>query len=208
MADYSKTITNSVRVFGPEQTEKWSSGTVGSFRMIWGSDYWAYGTGGLEQLFSKGISAGSVTLLGRSELNVGKWISENFTPSSTIAFRGVLKGIANSQAITTTVGLDASKSVTNTAEITTTVGKDLTRFYDNSMSLSDLYTPTVFIGRTLSESLYSTTSVSVYLYRDNYIVTKGGISNIVSWPRAAAFSRQSATSTVWGTASTTSTVWV
>jgi hypothetical protein len=208
VADFIKTITNSVRVFGPEQTEKWSSAAVGSFRMIWGTDYWAYGTGGLEQLFTKGITAGAVTLLGRSELNVGKWILNNFTPSSTIAFRGVLKGIANSQVVTTTIGLDASKGVTNTAAITTAVGKDISRFYDNSMSLSDLYSNNLSGSRTLSESLYSTTSVAVYLFRDNYYVTKGGITNAVSWPRASAFSRQTVTSTVWGAVASTSTVWV
>lgn len=207
MADFTKTITNSVRVFGPEQTEKWSSATVGSFRMIWGTDYWAYGTGGLEQLFTKGITAGAVSLLGRSELDVGKWLAESLTPSSTIG-RDVSKGYTNTVETTSTIGKLASKYYTNAVANTTAVGKDISRFYDNTLSLSDVYSPTIIYDRTLSESLYSTTSVSVYLYRDNYVVTKGGISNIVSWPRAAAFSRQSATSTVWGTASTTSTVWV
>lgn len=196
-----------MRVFGPEQTEKWSSAAVGSFRMIWGSDYWAYGTGGLEQRFSKGISAGAVTLLGRSELNVGKWISDNFTASSTLAFR-VLKGVANSQVVTTTVGRDVLKGLTNTTEITTTVGKDMMRFYDNSLSMSAIYSNNLSGSRSFSASIYGTSSISVYLFRDNYYVTKGGISNIVSWPRAAAFSRQSATSTVWGKAGLTSTTWV
>lgn len=207
MADYSKTFTMSLNIWGPEQTEKWSSATVGSFRMIWGTDNWAYGTGGLEQLVTKGIDAGSFSLLGRSELNVGKWVSGSFTPSSTIGL-AVGKNLSNAQAITTTVGKLASVFTTNSAGITTTVGNDLQKFYDNTFSLTDIFENNLSGIRTMTAGPIFTTTIEAYLSRQSYTIEVGGISNAVNWPRSTAFSRVAANSTTWTDATATSTVWV
>jgi hypothetical protein len=55
VADYIKTITVAVNVFGPEPTEKWSTSSTTSLALVWGQDQWGYGTVGLLINFTKGI---------------------------------------------------------------------------------------------------------------------------------------------------------
>jgi hypothetical protein len=59
MSDYTKTITNSVRVFGGASTDKWNS-------MTWGTNYWAFG---------------DLNVV----LGVGKVISESISLSDSLA---------------------------------------------------------------------------------------------------------------------------
>lgn len=57
MADYNKTITNHINVFGPESTNTWG----GSWGATWGSFLWGYGNVGLVTLVQKLISEAVVT---------------------------------------------------------------------------------------------------------------------------------------------------
>lgn len=66
MADLSKTITNSVTVYGSKPTEKWDS----SF--LWG-DNWDYGTEDLVQAVGKGL-AQSLSITGTKTLQFGKHV--------------------------------------------------------------------------------------------------------------------------------------
>jgi len=207
LADYTKTITNTVRVWGPEPTEKWSSATVGSVRMIWGTDKWAYGTVGLETLFGKAITAGTVTILGRSEINVGKWVSGSITPTSTVGF-AVQKAIPNTLTVTTTVGKMASVYTTNTVANTSTIANLFQKFYDNSVLIDSVFSNTLSGIRETYNTLSLSSGVAVYLTRQGYSIEVGGISNAVNWPRSTGFTKQSPRTTTWTEPTATSTVWV
>jgi len=201
---FIKTITNSLRVFGPEPTEKWASAACAA-ALLWGSDYWAYGTVGLEVIFTKGFSnsLGSTSDVYRG---VTKRIDNAQASTSTIGLY-VVKGIYEAVANTTAVGKNLTHYYDNAVANTTAVGKDLWHYYDNSQEVTNTVSTINFQYRTFSNTVTVDSTLGAYRKRDNYDVIYGGVSNVVNYPRPTSFTTGSAASTSWTTGATTSTTW-
>ena len=168
MTAYSKTITNSVRVWGPEPTEKWYSAACGTVSLVWGTDKWAYGTVGLPTVFTKGIVAGSTVISTKPNFNFTKGIADSVSPSSTITGKSIRKSIVDSLANTTTANFRMTKGITDSVANTTAVGKGMLHAIYESFSV----TGSVSYGRTLYRYMYGALSLdntdSVYSMREDY----------------------------------------
>ena len=208
MTAYSKTITNSVRVWGPEPTEKWYSAACGTVSLVWGTDKWAYGTVGLPTVFTKGIVAGSTVISTKPNFNFTKGIADSVSPSSTITGKSIRKSIVDSLANTTTANFRMTKGITDSVANTTAVGKGMLHAIYENMPI----TGSVSYGRDLFRYIYETFGLTgteaVYSMREDYYRTVGGISNVISWPRSTGYTSTVASALTWSQGAATSTSWV
>ncbi len=198
MTAFSTTITNTVKVFSPEPSEKWNT-------LVWGSDYWGYGTSDLPIVFTKGIG-NSVSLSDDNAKTLYKNVLNSIANTSTIG-RNFSKGIAESVANTTAVGKNIMHYYTNAVANTTTVGKNMLHAIYENVDIFTLVDRGVFYWRLFSESTALLTGQQVYQIRDGYYQVQGGISNAVSWPSGGIYTAATSTTLTWTVASTSSTVW-
>ena len=203
MAAYTKTITVSVRVFGPEPTEKWASAATSSQGLIWGTNYWAYGTVGLPVVFYKGIS-------------------NSISPTNTVG-KNIYKLYGNSIDSTSVVGKNISHYYSNSVENTSAIGKNISRYYTNSVANTSSVGKNIFkviydtvatdslishdIIRWLANTVYTSTEPLVYKYRTGYSVTYGGKVEVGTWPRPTSLASSSDPTTNWTAATVSSTTW-
>lgn len=210
MTAFSSTIRNTVLVFGPEPTEKWAvTGTSGTTPLIWGTDKWAYGTVGLPTDFTKGIfnSQEITNVVGKG---FSKGIVDNtFTVSNAITGKDVLKGVFNSQEVTNSVGKNMMHFYDNATVMTTAVGKDMFISVYGDLPLIEDISRNLSWNKTLSSSfIISSTIPAIYSLRDGYYLTNGGISNVVSWPRATIYTSTTRGPLTWSNITATTTTWV
>lgn len=76
MADYSKTINETIRVFGPDPTTKWGTYQAPEYVMTWGSDNWGYGSEDLYQKVVKVIDDSQASSDSINSKSIRKSISE------------------------------------------------------------------------------------------------------------------------------------
>jgi hypothetical protein len=203
MADFVKTISVSLRLFGNEPSEKWNS-AASSQALTWGSDYWGEGTVGLPIDFSKGIF-------------------ESFTVTGTV-IKIPYKNVLNTVYTTFAISRDVSLLTTNTAAITTTVGKDLAKAITNAVAnttavyhdLTKLVAVDLAMTSTISRDLRMLNSVSlamttrpnyIYVYRGSFRTVVGDQDNAIDWSRPASMTSLARTATVWTEATTSATTW-
>jgi len=84
MADFSKTISNSVRIFGGGPSTRWGSNTDAPYTMVWGAAFWGENNS-TPFIFTKIISS-SITPLSADVLSVYyyKTITDSIDQSSTV----------------------------------------------------------------------------------------------------------------------------
>lgn len=204
MANYTKTITNSIRVSGPEPTEKWSSGACAA-AMVWGSNNWLYGTVGLETVYTKGL-ANSVTLGGESYRKFTKTLPDTIATTSVVG-KYATKFITNSVANTTTIGKNILHYYTNTVANTSAVGKDLTHYYVNTQEITGTIAPNMSWNRSFSNTISADIGMAVYKYRGGYEVVYGGETNVVNYPRGTSFTAVSKSALTWSAVTVSAITW-
>lgn len=69
MTDFIKTVTNSIRTFGPAPSTKWGAGSA--YTMSWGSSKWGEGTEDLVTEIAKSLSESVTVSEAISDLSVG-----------------------------------------------------------------------------------------------------------------------------------------
>lgn len=77
MADYTKTVNESIRTFGPGPSTKWGTAPNDVYVMTWGTDYWGEGS---EDLYQQ----------------VGKYIAESQSQSDAVTSLVMTKRISDS----------------------------------------------------------------------------------------------------------------
>ena len=208
---YLRNIKNTLLVFGISPTEKWDDGsTGGTVPMVWGVDNWAYGTVDVSKNFTKGIFDDSI-ITGMVGKVVSKGIVDNtFTISNGITGKDIGKGVFNSQEVTNTIGKDMMHFYDNSTVMTTAVGKDVSKGIFESFPITNIISTGWDYVRIFSgiDNLNLNTTEYVYAMRDNYYITNGGISNVVSWPRATIYTSTTRGPLTWSNSTTTTTTWV
>lgn len=205
MADYVKTISVSLRVFGPEPTEKFRSAAA-SDTLVWGSDYWGYGTVGLEVVFGKGIS-NSFSVTNTVANQFQKYVPNTLTVSGSFTGLDFYKGIAESAVLTSSVGKDIAHYYTNSVGISTTVGLDFYKAIYNSLEITTTVSPFMSWSRTISESFSLSSTIDVYEKRGIYDRIYGGVSSVVAWPRASVYTQSASPSDSFTRQTPTTTTW-
>jgi len=209
--EYLKNIKNTLLVFGISPTEKWDDGsTGGTVPMVWGVDNWAYGTVDVSKNFTKGIFDDSI-ITGMVGKVVSKGIVDNtFTISNGITGKNIGKGVFNSQEVTNTIGKDMMHFYDNSTVMTTAVGKDVSKGIFESFPITNIISTGWDYVRIFSgiDNLNLNTTEYVYAMRDNYYITNGGISNVVSWPRATIYTSTTRGPLTWSNSTATTTTWV
>lgn len=205
MADYTKTITVAVNVFGPEPTEKWSTSSTTSLALIWGQDQWGYGTVGLPINFTKGIF-NSVS----SDSNIARRFYV-FPANSMAMTSAVGKGIShyytNAVANTSAVGKNVAKYVISTFPVTTTIARYISKGIFETQTMAEAVVLNTTVYRAFYNTMACTTDPSIYKYRDGYSVTYGGQAEIGLWPRGSSYTISVGTTTSWSAGSAASTTW-
>ena len=173
--------------------------------MIWGSNYWLYGTVGLETVFTK-ILANNITPTGESYRNVTK-LTLNSIDSTSVVGKFATKSITNTVANTSTIGKLIQHYYANTIANTSAVGKHLTHYYANNQEVTGTISPNMVWNRSFDNSISVATEMAIYKYRSGYEVIYGGQGNVVNYPRGSSYTTATNTSTSWASTSISSTSW-
>lgn len=204
MANFTKTITNSIRISGPEPTEKWSSGTCAA-AMVWGTNYWLYGTVGIETVYTKGLS-NSLTLSGESYRYFTKR-TLNAIDSTSVVGKYATKSITNTVENTSTIGKLIQHYYTNTVANTSAIGKDLTHYYANTQEIASTISPNMSWNRSFDNSISVSIGMAIYKYRSGYEVIYGGQGDVVNYPRGSSYTTAVNTGTTWASVTISSITW-
>lgn len=89
MADFSKTISNSINCLGPAPSTKWGTGTP--YTMTWGTSKWGEGTEDLQIAFIKVISE-SVIPSDSVAKSASKQLSDSLTLSGDMGSESLQDG--------------------------------------------------------------------------------------------------------------------
>lgn len=182
MTAYTKTIANNVRFFGIEPTEKWATyatSTSNLSQMVWGTDYWAFGTVGMSYVWTQAASATTgLTATITNTLGLGSAVYKVFR-----------KGLPNTFSASNTVGKGFSKYVSNSQIFTSTVGftSKFNRTISDDITITDSISRDASYNILYGNDLAVVTSQDVFLKRDNYTVIVGGKSNVTEWPRSSSW---------------------
>ena len=206
MADYSKTIANTLSVFGPEPTEKWASATTDTSPMIWGTDNWAYGTSDLPIAFTKGIF-NSVLSDSMIALRHYRFLTNAITLTDDLG-KNLSKLVSTPVPSTSTVGKGLLKLVSTPVPSTSSVGKNLRHLIEVDVPVDTNPIRNMKWNIAYSNATTVDNTTGVYRMRDAYFSTIDGISNVVSWPKASVYTAACATVSSWTTGGLTTTVWV
>ncbi len=94
MANYVKTITNSVNLFGLAPSTKWGQSFGYPYTMVWGTTKW--GEGSFNQIFSiTKLISNSITPDTAIQLNTTKVLSNDLTINSDLSSEEILNGSWN-----------------------------------------------------------------------------------------------------------------
>lgn len=139
MADFTKTVTNSINVFGSGPSTKWDL-------FSWGVGKWGEGSEDLIQSIGKNISVGSVTLSGAAiTFSVGKLIADSIS-SATSLFFSVGKLVSSATTLTSNIiGFSVGKFIAvGNLPATGAVNRfDVIKVYASSITPSSALTFTV-----------------------------------------------------------------
>ena len=146
---------------------------------------------------------------------VGKGFTKNivdntFTVSNGITGKYVLKGVFNSQEVTNSVGKNMMHFYDNSTVMTTAIGKNVSKGIVDDFALTEEISRSMKYNLTLSygNDVFMLTNPTIYQMRDGYYVTNGGISNVVSWPRATIYTSTTRGPLTWSNSTATTTTWV
>ena len=150
MADYVKTITNGINIFGLKTTTKWGNTAFDS--MVWGSSKWGNGISLLTD-FTK-VYGDSAIVSSAVFKDAIKVLSDSVAPTSTV-FKTVDKLIINSEPITSTVFKVYDKILTNSVATSFAVTQ---KFFDKV--LTDAISPSSTLIREQAKMITNTLTVS------------------------------------------------
>jgi hypothetical protein len=119
MADFTKTITNSVNLFGGSPSSKWGQSVL-PYTMTWGSTKWGEGTFSLVIDFRK-IIENSLTPTTDIIKNVQKIISENLDLSQDISSEVLNNGAWRVVFISDTINIRERDTTTWSSQSANTV---------------------------------------------------------------------------------------
>lgn len=94
MADYVKTITNSVNLFALAPSTKWGQSFGAPYTMTWGTTKWGYGS--FNQIFSIGKNiSNSLSMDSSLQLNTSKVLSSTIAVTSDLSSEQLKNGSWN-----------------------------------------------------------------------------------------------------------------
>ena len=203
---FSMTIYNSMLLYGAQPTERWSESSTTSLAMIWGTDYWAYGSAGIPVILYRGFS-NDIAVTNTGGVIYTKGISNAQSITDSIAGLSVGKYVSNNLVTTISVSRCQTIQINNDQSVTNVLGKEITKRYYNSQYLTNNLAVGCGYGRNINNSIYADVGVAPYAYIDNYSIIYGGYSNTINWPRPGAYSLASTPTNVWTQPTGATTTW-